>query len=826
MDARGWFEARGWAPFAFQEEVWRRHAAGESGLVHAPTGFGKTLAAWMGPLVEGLADPRARAAPRTRADAPPLTVLWITPMRALGADLVRNLSGVAREVAPGWTVEARTGDTSSAARSRQARRQPTALVTTPESLSLLISRESAREDLGTVRTVVVDEWHELFGTKRGVQVELALARLRAFRPELRVWGLSATIGNVDEAAAALAGAGRGAHVVRGDHARELRIETVVPESIERFPWAGHMGLRLLDGVATALDGARSALVFTNTRAQAERWYQALCYARYERRDEIALHHGSLDREQRAEVERGLAEGRIWAAVATSSLDLGVDFTPVDLVVQVGSPKGVARLAQRAGRSGHRPGAVSRLVCVPTNALELVEFAAAREALARGEVEPRAPEERPLDVLAQHVVTVATSEPFAPDDLLAEVRTARAYRDLSDEEWRWTLEFAEFGGEALSGYERFARIVRTDDGRYRVGSKRVARDHRMNIGTIAGFGSLEVAFRNGRRLGSVEETFVARLKPGQAFTFAGRSLELVSVQDGRATVRGARKGSALVPRWYGGRMPLSSELSAAVRRALADASDALRTGEATGHAELDAALPLVALQAELSAVPGPGELLVERIRTRDGDHAFLLPLEGRLVHEGLAALLAWRISRIAPTTVTQAVSDWGIELVARRGLPVPDDGWGALLSPERLLDDLLECLDGAGLARRQFREIARVAGLVHPGMPGQRKGQRQLQASAGLIFDVLTEHDPGNLLLRQARREVMERTLEVSRLRRALESLGSRRIRVTHPARLTPLAFPLWAERVRERVSSESWEDRVRAMAESLERGGATSRSRR
>lgn len=821
-----WFEARGWTAFPFQREVWRRYLAGESGLVHVATGFGKTLAAWLGPVIEGAGAPGAGQAPAKRGDAPPLAVIWITPMRALAQDLVKNLREVTGEVAPGWIVEGRTGDTSSTDRGRQSRRLPTALVTTPESLSVLLSREDAAERFAQLQCVVVDEWHELFGTKRGVQTELALARLRSLAPGLRTWGLSATLGNLPEAMASLlgtsaaSGSGAGGALVESDRRRALEVRSVVPREIECFPWAGHMGLRLLDEVAAALGEARTALVFTNTRAQAERWYQALCYARYDDRERIALHHGSLDREQRAEVEIGLASGRYRAVVATSSLDLGVDFSPVDLVVQVGSPKGVARLAQRAGRSGHSPGLGSRLLCVPTHALELVEFAAAREALERGEAEPRLPLRRPLDVLAQHVVTVAVGGGFFPEELLAEVRSTHAFRDLSDEEWTWALDFTRFGGETLSGYERFARVVEGKEGKLVIASRRVARDHRLNIGTIVGYGSLDVKFRNGRRLGSIEEIFVSRLRPGDAFTFSGRSLELVKVEDSAAIVRAASTPATLVPRWFGGRMPLSSELAEAVRRALSGIKRTLETGESSGSPELDGVAPLFARQAQVSRIPEPSELLIERVRTRDGDHAFLFPLEGRLVHEGLAALLAWRATRAARVTVTQSVNDWGLELVARTELPVGDGEWRGLLSPEGLLEDLLSCLDGSGLARRHFREIARVAGLVQQGLPGARKGQRQLQASAGLVFDVLTEHDPDNLLLEQARREVMERTLEFSRLRAGLEQLRGRAIRVERPASLTPLGFPLWAERVRERTSSESWEDRVRRMADRLQAQGA------
>ena len=416
-------------------------------------------------------------------------------MRALASDLVRNLGLAAADLCPHWLVEGRSGDTGSTERSRQTRRLPSALVTTPESLTLLLSREDAAERFAGLQAVVVDEWHELFGTKRGVQTELALARLRALAPDLRTWGLSATLGNLEEAKDALLGGAPGA-LVRGAESRELEISTLRPDSIERFPWAGHMGLRLLDEVARARDDSTSALVLTNTRAQAERWYQALCYARYDERDRIALHHGSLDREERADVERRIAAGELRCVVATSSLDLGVDFTPVDLVVQVGSPKGIARLAQRAGRSGHSPGRTSRLLCVPAQALELVEFAAARGAMERGEVEPREPLERPLDVLAQHVVTVAASGPFDGDELLREVRGTRAFRALEDPVGLGP-GFVQLGGE-LSGYERY-RAERGKDGRYRAGSRAVVRDHRVTSAPSR-LRQLEVAFRSGKRRG--------------------------------------------------------------------------------------------------------------------------------------------------------------------------------------------------------------------------------------------------------------------------------------------------------------------------------------
>lgn len=813
-----WFAARGHTPLAFQRETWRRSLAGESGLVHAPTGQGKTLAAWFGPVAAHLDDPASQRRARRRTEAPALRVLWLTPLRALAEDLGRALSESARELVPGWTVEVRTGDSSSSARARHARRLPTALVTTPESLSLLLSHADAPERFAALRTVVVDEWHELLGTKRGTQTELALARLRALAPGVATWGLSATLGNLDEALAALVGVGGAGTLVAGPDPTLPEIVTVLPRSTVRFPWAGHLGPRLLEETAQELDRVQSSLVFVNTRSQAELWYQALRYARPERREALGLHHGSLDRAERAAVEAGLADGRLWATVATSSLDLGVDFAPVVQVVQVGSPKGVARFLQRAGRSGHAPGRVSRIILVPTNALELAEFAALRAALGRRELEPRVPLDRPLDVLAQHVVTVALGGGFAPDELLREVRGTVAFRALDDEEWRWVLDFCRFGGPALRAYERYARI-REVAGRFVGGSESIAREHRASIGTIASFGAVSIVLRNGRELGTVEELFVGRLKPGDTFTFAGRALALVRLEADRAVVRPAKGAGGPVPRWWGGRLPFTDELAASLRRTLDEAAARIGASDEDPFdaPELAALRPLFELQAAWSHLPRSTELLVERVRTRDGDHAILYPLQGRLVHEGLASLLALRISRLVSTTLSLTMNDWGLALTSRARLPVEDEAWSELLSPDGLAADVLEAVDAVGLARRHFREVARVAGLVHGGAPHRRKSRRQLQASAGLVFDVLREHDPSNLLLVQARREVLERTLELTRLASTLRAIASRRVLVVHTPRLTPFAFPLWADRTRERASSEDWEARVRALASDLER---------
>ena len=826
---RDWYRERGWKPFPFQEAVWREAAEGRSGLVHAPTGTGKTLAAWLGALA------RSRRLAAARGDEGPpegLRVVWITPLKALAADTVQALEAPLPDLAPWlaphagrrpprWRVATRTGDTAAAERRRLRQHRPQALVTTPESLSLLLSLDDAHDVFAGLETVIVDEWHELVSSKRGVQTELALSRLRALAPDLVTWGLSATLANLDDALHALVGpaAAPAATVVSARIPRDLVIESLVPVPMERFPWAGHMGMRLLPQVLGVLDRARTSLVFTNTRFQAERWFDAIRAARPEWKGRMALHHGSIDRDLREAAEEGLKRGKMRCVVATSSLDLGVDFGPVDQVLQVGSPKGVGRLLQRAGRSGHAPGATGRLVCVPTHALELVECAAAREAVAAGEVEAREPLDEPLDVLAQHLVTVACAGGFRAAELLAEVRSTRAYRGLDDRSWRWALDFAARGGPALAAYPDFARIVERF-GRWYVASPAIARRHRMAIGTIAGDATVEVKQTRGASLGTVEESFVSRLAPGDRFQFAGRALALVRLEGPVAWVKRARRapGAAeglAVPRWNGSKMPFST----LVARKVLELVRAAATPGSRVPEEMKAVLPLLRTQALTSRLPDADTLLIERAetgRTPRGEpaacHTFLFPFEGRLVHDGLAALVAWRVARDAPSTFQLAATDWGLELSGRRALPGDAAAWRRLLSPAGLLADLVECLRGTELARRHFREVARVAGLVSGG----RRSERQTQASAGLFFDVLLEHDAGNMLLAQARREVLERQFEYRRLAKTLERIATLDIVVVDTPRISPLAFPIWAEHIQSRLTTQDWLERVMEMARDLE----------
>ena len=814
-----WFADNGWRAFEFQREVWQAYLAGESGLVHSATGSGKTLAAWLGPLAEWLGD-RARDEQRDRSlspcpadiKTPSLRVLWITPMRALASDTVLSMQRAVEGLGLPWTVGLRTGDTSSAERAKQARRLPSALVTTPESLSLMLSHADAREKLSDLRLIVVDEWHELLGNKRGVMTELAIARLRKWNPALRIWGLSATLGNVEESLDRLApeklvsDTNFSRRIVKGVSDKKVVIDTLIPPEVNKFPWAGHTGLAMLEHVVEAIDSSRSTLVFTNVRSQAEIWYQALLEARPEWAGLIGLHHGSLDADARKWVEHGLKEGKLKAVVATSSLDLGVDFSPVERVLQIGSPKGVARLLQRAGRSGHAPGQASRVTCVPSHLLEFVESAAARRKALAGRIEARRPVDRPLDLLTQHLVTIAAGEGFMADEMKAEVMTTRAFDALTEAEWQWALDFVTRGGDALKAYPDYHKVVKGEDGVHRVKDAAIAKRHRMSIGTIVSDAAVNICYRRGKRLGNVEESFIARLSPGDNFIFAGLVLEFIRVENMTAYVKPGKPGSAIIPRWDGGRCPLSSEVSDGIRELL----ELLVEGKAD-EPEMAAVRRLLRLQHAWSRVPRRHEMLVEQVETREGHHIFFYPFEGRQVHMGLSALLAYRIARNKAQTFTLSFTDYGFELVARDRYELVPFFKAGLFSTENLLEDMLASLNAAELSKRQFREIARVAGLVFQGYPGQPKTNRQVQATSGLIYEVFARWDPENPLLGQAEREVLERQLEFSRLAEALARMRETPVVLRQTHKPSPFAFPIIVSRFREKLSSEKLADRVKRM---------------
>ena len=821
--ARHWFTARGWKPFVFQKQVWAAIKNGQSGLLHASTGAGKTYAVWLGALDRFAHSTRPDDKPRKRKPlAEPLTVLWITPMRALAADTARALEAPLHDLQIPWSIGLRTGDTSSSERARQSRRLPSALITTPESLTLMLARADAFTALSTLRMVVVDEWHELLGNKRGVQLQLALARLRRWHPGLIVWGVSATLGNQAHAEQVLIPQGGGISV-QGQTSKALQVDTLLPPALERFPWAGHIGLKMLPAVVAELESSPGSLVFTNTRAQSEIWFLALLEARPDWAGLIALHHSSLSRDTRDWVERALKDGQLKAVVCTSSLDLGVDFLPVERVLQIGSAKGVARLMQRAGRSGHAPGRVSRVTLVPTHSLELIEAAAAQDAVAQRRIEPRESPHKPLDVLVQHLVSMALGGGFLPDELYEEVCQAWAYRDLTPQDWTWALAFVRHGGLSLTAYPDYRRVEPDEYGVWRVPDARLARRHRMGIGTIVSDASIQLKFWSkgggGKQLGSVEEGFIARLRPGDGFLFAGRLLELVRVENMTAYVKRSATKKAAVPRWNGGRMPLSNELAHAVVARFSAADQGTFIGP-----EMQALRPLLEVQKRWSGLPTETCLLAEVLKSREGWHLFLYPFAGRQVHLGLASLLAWRVSQRLAVTFSIAVNDYGLELLSATCVDWSTHLDPQLLSPDALLKDVLASLNAGELALRRFREIARIAGLVFAGYPGAPKSTRQVQASSGLFFEVFKQYDAGNLLLAQAGEEVLREELDIHRLEQTLARLNRLQLDLHFVKRPTPLGFPLLVERMRESMSSEKLADRIRRMVSDLEKTAETGKA--
>ncbi|MFD2256734.1 ligase-associated DNA damage response DEXH box helicase [Luteolibacter algae] len=794
--------SKGFKPFPFQKQTWAAYRKGMSGLLHAPTGQGKTMAVYLAPLVDSISSPDKCA------------ILWITPLRALAADTLRALREAQSFYNPKLSSEARTDDTSAAVRAKLRKRLPHTLVTTPESLSLMLTHADMREKLTGLRCVIVDEWHELLGTKRGVQTELCLARLRTWFPNLRTWALSATLGNLEEARDTVAP--ENAATISATIKKKILIETIIPKEIRRFPWAGHIGTSLAPQVVEKIANARTTLLFTNTRSQTEIWFQELLSLRPEWASQLAMHHGSLDRTERDRAENGLREGSLRCVVATSSLDLGVDFSPVDQVIQVGSPKGVARLLQRAGRSGHQPGADSRILGVPTNALELIEFAAARQAAGAKQIESRRPLLKPLDLLVQHLVTCAIGTPFRADEMLAEIRSTYSYRNLSEDEWQWALTFITKGGKALSAYPRYQKAQIDKNGFYYIADKRLITQHRLSIGTITSDSHVSLRFANGHTLGSVEESFISKIKPGANLIFSGRHLSLVRIRGKIATVKPAKKkNSGRIAIWGGSKMPLSTELAHAF-------SDLINlSGKATVPPELRSVRPILKIQKEWSHLPDDQALLIEHAHSREGEHLFIYPFGGRLVHEGLAALLAFRLSKENRQTITTTQNDYGFSLTARRNLPLAEDVLREALSPENLLDDLLECMNTAELARRQFREIARISGLILQPMPGRRQTntQRELQSSATLLYEVLQRYDPENLLLAQSEREILEKQLELTRLSNSLHKISKQEFILRETEKLTPFAFPLWADRLSATLSPLDASSRLEAMLQEL--NGAT-----
>ncbi|MBL7871307.1 MAG: ligase-associated DNA damage response DEXH box helicase [Cyclobacteriaceae bacterium] len=793
-----WFEGQGWTPFKFQLEAWESSMSGYSGLVNAPTGSGKTYSLLIPILLENQGAKRKLNGP---------IAIWITPIRALAKEIELSAKRAKDDLNPGLRIGVRSGDTSTAERVRQKEKPPDFLITTPESLHLLISQKGYAEYFADLKTVVVDEWHELIGSKRGVLMELALSRLKTLSPDLKIWGISATIGNMEQSLQILLGRRPSDRIktIKANIQKQVEVVSIFPDEVERLPWSGHLGIALLDKVIPIVKQSNSTLIFTNTRSFAEIWYQKMLDRAPELLGQIAMHHGSISKELRDWVEDQLHAGKLKAVVCTSSLDLGVDFRPVETVIQVGSPKGVARFLQRAGRSGHQPGAVSKIFFLPTNILELTESAALREAMNRNIVEDRLPYLRSFDVLIQYLITLAVSDGFKPTEIYREIKSTISYASITEEEWNWTLNFITTGGEALTAYNEYRKVI-VEKGVYRVENTRIAFKHRLSIGTIVGDNLLYVKYVSGKFLGTIEEYFISSLNIGDVFWFAGQSLELVRIKEMEAHVRKSKKKSGKVPSWQGGRMPLSSQMSEMIR---------LKIDESARNKETDDEMrflrPLMDLQKKRSHLPKQNEFLVEYFQTSEGYHVLMYPFEGRFVHEGMAALIAYRMAQITPITFSIAMNDYGFELLSDQEIPIYEAIETNILGSENLMKDIQASINSTEMARRKFRDIAAISGLIFKGLPGKRVKEKHLQSSSQLFFNVFHEYESQNLLLQQAFEEVMDFQLEEARLRKALDRIAHQKIIITEPEVPTPFAFPIMVDRTREKLTSEKLEDRIQKM---------------
>jgi len=837
MDTKGhiiiheWLSRKGFQPFAFQEETWKHILHHKSGLVNAPTGCGKTFSVFLGALIQFINQHPDHYQTKKNNG---LQLLWITPLRALAKDIGRAMELVIDELGMNWKIGIRNGDTEISERQKQKRNMPEVLIITPESLHLLLAQKNNSELFQSLQIIAVDEWHELMGSKRGVQVELAISHIvncqkskvnkeitANYSPftfdvsPISLWGISATIGNLQQAKEVLLSPlQQKGVIVQAKLDKQIKVETIIPDEIEKYPWAGHLGIKLAEKIIPIIEQSNTTLIFINTRGMSETWYQTILNIAPQLAGAIALHHGSIERELRNWIEDALHSQKLKAVVCTASLDLGVDFRPVDTVIQVGSPKGVARFLQRAGRSGHAPGDISKIFFLPTHSLELMESAALQEAIKENIIESKEPMLLCFDVLTQYLCTLAVGEGFRPDVIFEEVKSTYCFSDMTDQEWRAILHNITEGGIALQHYDEYKK-VEIENGLYFISNRRIAMRHRMHIGTIVSDAMLKVKLMNGKFIGVVEEWFVSRMEPGTVFTLAGRNLELIGIKEMTAIVKPSSSKKSIVPSWTGGRMSLSANLGLMLRKTLDRVSSSARKKLPI---ELKELLPLFDLQQQLSHVPKVNELLIEQIETKDGYHLFVYPFEGRLVHEAMAALLAYRIGQITPITFSIAMNDYGFELLSDQPIPVDDSNVYELLSAENLLNDIQKSVNSAEMASRKFRDIAVIGGLIFQGYPGEQKKARHLQSSAGLLFRVFSEYEPNNILLRQAYQEVFDQQMEEVRLRNALQRIKESNIVITYPQQLTPFCFPIKVDDLnRNNLSSEKMEDRIKRMQSQLEK---------
>lgn len=794
-----WLVKQNKKPFEFQWKTWKAYHQGLSGMVIAPTGFGKTFSVFLAVLIDFLNHPE-------KFDKG-LKLIWITPIRSLAKDLARAMQDAISEIGLDWVVETRNGDTDVAQKAKQSKQMPDVLIVTPESLHLMMAQKRSIYFFEHLHAIAVDEWHELLGNKRGVMVELAVNYLRATVANLKVWGITATIGNIDEAMEVLLTQTPKKVKIISKEKKQIDIIPVYPDLVEDLPWAGHLGSKLAHKIVPLILESKSTLIFTNTRNQSEMWYQLLLDAYPDFAGRLALHHGSIDFAIRQWIEEALSEGSLKAVVCTSSLDLGVDFKPVDTVIQIGSTKGIARFLQRAGRSGHSPYEVSKIYFVPTHSLELIEVAALKEAYKKKIIENREPMVMTYDVLVQFLVTLALGDGFDSQFLLPIIQKTHAFQYLTKEDWDWCLAFITKGGKLGENYDEFHRVEVNEQEKYVVTNRRIGMLHRLNMGAIVSDAMLKVKFLSGGYIGMVEEYFITKLSPGDKFILAGRILEYIRMKELTVYVKNS-SGRAITPSWLGGRLPLSSNLSHFLREKLALSIDAQ-----ISEKELKFLKPLFQTQLDISKIPKQNEFLVENIQTKEGFHLFMYPFEGRLTHEVMATLVAYRVSLLYPITFTIAMNDYGFELFSDQVIPLTEDDLRTVLDRKNLMQDVAKSINAAEMALHKFRDIAVISGLVTQTFPGKQRNNRSLQASSSVIFKVLEEHEPDHRLVRQAYAEVFNQQLEEVRLQEAFRRIENSKILYIFANQYTPLSFPIKVDSLRQSLSSEDLATRIQKMIE-------------
>ena len=784
-----WFAARGWRPRPHQLEMLAAARNGESVLLIAPTGGGKTLAGFLPTLVDLAETPRDG-----------LHTLYVSPLKALATDIARNLTAPVTEMGLPIRIETRTGDTPANRRARQKETPPHILLTTPESLAVLIAAPDAPRFFGSVAAIVMDEVHALAGTKRGDQLALCVARMAVLAPTARRIGLSATVAH-PEAIRAFTGANR---IIAAEGGEPPSLSIMLPSG--RLSWGGHMGLEAAPEVIARIREARMTIVFVNTRAQAELMFQAL-WKLNDPMLPIGLHHGSLEIEQRRKVEAAMAAGRLRAVVATSSLDLGIDWGGIDQVIQVGAPKGISRLLQRTGRANHRMDEASNAILVPANRFEVLECEAAIQGIGAGELDGDPPGPGGLDVLAQHLLGLACAAPFSPDDVYTEVRTAAPYAALTREDFDDVLRFVENGGYALQVYEQWRKLFRDGQGLIHVRSANVARRHRMNIGTIVEAPLLKVRLTGkrggfGTVLGELEEYFAGLLRPGDTFMFAGRLLRFTRVHEMAVECTDGGDGEPMVPAYEGGRLPLTTNLADRVR-------DLLRT-PAAWHAFPEPVQEWLTMQRGVSRLPGRDDLLVETFPRGDRWYLVAYCFEGRNAHQTLGMLLTKRMERAGYAPLGFVATDYVIGIWSLH----PPRDVARLFDQDMLGDDLEEWMADSSMLKRTFRNVAVIAGLIERHHPGAEKSRRQVTVNSDLIYDVLRKHQPDHILLRAARADASSGLID---LRRVADMLARVKGRIVHMvlSRVSPLAVPILLEIGRENVRAGDTEEALLAEAEAI-----------